>query len=133
LPASIVNQRLVVPRAGKPYVMVNEHFLYELMLPRLDRIRVDEPWYLATYPDVLVAVKAGTVTGAKMHYSRFGYYEHRLPHQVMVREQWYMSEYPDVKEAVAAQRFRSGQEHFELLGYREGRFPYPDFRLDFET
>jgi hypothetical protein len=131
--ASILNRKLVLPSDTVSYLSVNEHFMLELMLPLVDKIRVDEKWYLAAYSDVGAAVAAGTVTNAKMHYCRFGYYEHRMPYKVIVKESWYVNQYPDVKDAVAAKRFLSGQEHFELQGYREGRFPHPGFRLDVDA
>ncbi len=128
--ASILNRKLVVPSTRAAYFAVDEHFLVELMMPRVEKIRVDEKWYLAVHPDVGAAIESGAVAGAKAHYCRYGYYEHRMPYPVKVDENWYINEYPDVRAAVAAKSFQSGQEHFEMLGYREGRFPYPEFRLD---
>jgi len=128
--ATLINRKLVVPSSRKPFVAVDEHFLAELLMPRLEKVQVDEQWYLETYPDVLDAIQRGVVPGAKAHYCQYGYFENRMPHRILVDEPWYLSEYPDVRDGVVdAKDFASGQEHFERLGYREGRFPYRGFEL----
>lgn len=129
--AALGNQKLVVPSSKKPFVAVDEHFLQQLMLPLLDLIKVEETWYLKQYPDVEAAIINGVVPDAKTHYTRFGYFEHRLPYAIQINESWYLEEYPDIRDAVAAKAFTSGQHHFETVGYREGRFPYPGF--EFQT
>ena len=128
--ASILNRKLVVPSGKTPYLAVDEHFLVELMMPQVEKIRVDEKWYLTVHPDVNAAIASGVVSGAKAHYCRFGYYEHRMPHPIRVDEPWYINEYPDVRAAVSGKVFKSGQEHFDKMGYREGRIPYAEFRLE---
>jgi hypothetical protein len=127
--SSLINRKILVPSIKKPYLAVDEHFMMELMLPWVEKIRVDEKWYLSAYQDVETAIRSGVVAGAKPHYCRFGYYEHRMPYEIKVDEDWYLNEYADVKAAVATKHFNSGQAHFELLGYREGRFPHSGFRL----
>ena len=130
--ASLINRKLIVPSSKKPFLAVDEHFITQLLLPRLEKIQVDEEWYLTNYPDVSAAIKRGVVPTAKAHYCQSGYYEHRLPHRILVDESWYLTEYSDVKEGVVAKHFASGQEHFELLGFKEGRFPYRGFALEVE-
>ena len=127
--ASLINRKLVVQSSRKPFLAVDEHFFAQLLRPRLEKVFVDEAWYLATYPDVSEAIKHGVVPGAKAHFSLFGYYEHRMPHAITVDETWYLQEYPDVRDVVGSRHFASGQMHFELLDYREGRFPYPRFEF----
>ena len=128
--ASLINRKLVVPSTKKPFVAVDEHFMAQLLMPSLQRIKVDEPWYLSYYPDVGEAITSGVVPGAKAHYCRYGYFEHRMPQRILVDESWYLAEYPDVRDGVVdAKGFESGQDHFERLGYKEGRYPYPDFHL----
>ncbi len=128
--ASLINRKLIVPSSRKPFVAVDEHFVAQLLLPRLERIHVDESWYLTTYPDVGAAIARGVVPNAKAHYCHYGYYEHRMPHRIAVDEPWYLAEYPDVRGGVDAKDFASGQDHFERLGYKEGRYPYRGFALE---
>jgi hypothetical protein len=130
--ASLINRKLIVPSSKKPFLAVDEHFIAQLLMPGLEKIHVDEEWYLVAYPDVSAAIKRGVVPNAKAHYCQFGYYEHRMPHRVLVDEPWYLSEYPDVRDGVNAKHFASGQEHFELLGFKEGRVPYRGFELERE-
>jgi hypothetical protein len=128
--ATLINRKLLVPSSKKPFLAVDEHFLGQLMKPRLEKIYVDEEWYLRTYPDVNAAIMSGVVPNAKAHYCQFGFYEHRMPHRVLVDESWYLNEYPDVGEGVNAKYFASGQDHFEIFGYKEGRYPYQAFELE---
>lgn len=127
--ASLLNRKLLVPSARQPFVAVDVHFIVDLMMPMVEKVPVDVAWYLKTYPDVGTAIKKGVVADAVAHYCRFGYYEHRMPFEILVDEAWYLKEYPDVRDAVAAKELASGQTHFEQMGYREGRFPYADFDL----
>lgn len=128
--ASLVNQKIVVLSSASDYVAVNTHFLQACLRPLIGRIRVDERWYVETYPDVQQAITKRIVKDARDHYERFGYFEHRLPYPIKVQESWYIEQYPDVKEAIERGAFASGQVHFELNGYREGRIPYPHFELE---
>jgi hypothetical protein len=90
---------------------------------------LDERWYLQKYPDVRQAISKKIVSDAKDHFTRFGYFEHRLPYQIKVQEDWYLEQYPDIKKAIEEKDFKSGQEHFEIVGFREGRIPHPNFDL----
>jgi hypothetical protein len=65
--ASILNRKVVLQIEKVPYLSVDEQFLVELMLPLLNKIRVDEIWHLAAYPDLEAAVV-------------FGYREGRYPY-----------------------------------------------------
>ena len=128
--ATLINRKLVVPSSKKPFVAVDEHFMALLLMPRLERIEVDEEWYLNAYSDVVAAIERGVVPNAKAHYCKYGYFENRMPHRILVDEAWYLAEYPDVRSGVVDSKdFESGQDHFERLGYKEGRFPYRDFQL----
>jgi len=131
--ANLINRKLVLPSAQKTFLTVDEEFLTQLLKPRLEKIHVDEEWYLGAYPDVSAAIKNGVVPNAKAHYCQYGFYEHRMPHCVRVDENWYLTEYPDVREGVRAKHFASGQDHFELWGYREGRRPCEAFELEQDT
>jgi hypothetical protein len=128
--AGLLNQRIVVTSPDRDYIRVEKHFFIDCMLPSLQDIRVDEPWYLQTYPDVQRAIKMGVVPDPKSHYCRFGFYEHRMPYRIVIDESWYVAEYPDVRAAIASRQFSSGQAHFDMDGFREGRMPYPNFRLE---
>ena len=131
--ATLINRKLVVPSSKKPFVAVDEHFVAQLLMPRIEKIHVDDEWYLGAYPDIAAAIKRGVVPTSKSHYCQYGYYEHRMPHRILVDETWYLSEYPDVREAVVTHKhFASGQDHFALLGYKEGRIPYRGFQLELE-
>lgn len=127
--AFLINRKLAIPTPSADYIAVNQHFFYSLMKGFIDLIDVDNDWYVAHYPDVKEAIDLESVPGAREHYCRFGYYEHRLPYEIKVDEAWYTETYKDIGGAIARQDFASGQDHFESVGYREGRLPYPNFRL----
>jgi hypothetical protein len=128
--ASLLNQRIVVLAESDDYVAIDQHFFEAALRPFIRRIKIDERWYLATYPDVTRAIDRKTVRDARDHYERFGYFENRLPYPIEVKESWYANAYPDVKEAIARRDFPSAQTHFERNGFREGRVPYPGFEFD---
>lgn len=125
----LVNRKLVVPSSTSPYFAVEQHFFFNCMEKVIQRIYVDEEWYLARYPDVREAIKSKNVFDAKGHYIRFGYYEHRIPHQISVDTPWYLETYGDVRESIKREQFSSAEDHFETVGYKEGRLPYPGFQL----
>ena len=128
--ASLLNQKIIIPSAKGNYVAVERHFLNECLTPMIEKIKIDEEWYLRIHPDVREAIANGVVPNARSHYTRFGFYESRTPYRIVVDETWYLTEYPDVRSAIAQRHFESGQAHFDADGFREGRFPYPNFRLD---
>lgn len=95
----------------------------------INKIFVDESWYLDAHPDVADAVRQGVIKTAKDHYVAFGYTENRQPYNMTVEEDWYLDQYRDVREAVESGVFGSAQEHFNTVGYKEGRHPHPAFAL----
>jgi hypothetical protein len=128
--ASLLNEKRVVLSSRSNLVAVDRHLFVAVMVPTLSRIYVDESWYLDRFPDVQDALSKGIVKSAKDHYVRFGYYENRMPYQILVNENWYMEQYPDVGAAVRQEDFVSAQHHFEAIGFSEGRFPFPNFRFE---
>ena len=127
--ASLLNQRVVILSNSSDYLAIDRYFFNDSISPLIDRIRLDEQWYLIMYPDVKVAIDKKLVKDAKDHFMRFGYFEHRLPYRIEVQEEWYLEQYPDIKNAIEREEFASGQEHFENVGFREGRIPHPNFEL----
>lgn len=128
--ASLLNTKLVILSSSSPdYVALDRYFFQESLRPLIERIRVEPDWYSAKYPDVEDAISNKVVVDAGDHYRRFGYFEHRMPYQILVQEEWYLDQYSDVKEAVARRTFASGQAHFDFSGYREGRVPFANFSL----
>jgi hypothetical protein len=107
-----------------------EAFFSNCLIPLLEKVKVDENWYLEAYPDVRDAIASGVVPNVRAHYARFGFYEHRMPYRILVDEAWYLAEYADVRAAIAKKHFETGQAHFEADGFREGRFPYPNFQIE---
>ena len=127
--ADLLNQKIVLLSPKGNYIAVEWHFFVNSLGPKLETIKVNEEWYLKTYPDVRAAIDAQIVVNARAHYIRFGYFEHRMPYPISVNESWYVAEYPDIREAISKKIFASGQMHFNLDGFREGRCPSPDFKL----
>jgi hypothetical protein len=87
-------------------------------------LKVDEDWYLETYPDVSRAIAGGAVASARQHYVEDGYFEGRLPFAPEVDEAWYLSQHPDVADGVSTGRIASATYHFVHDGYKEGRRPH---------
>jgi hypothetical protein len=127
--ASLINRKLMLPSQKTNYIAVEMHFLSHALRDQVGKIFVDEEWYATQHPDVLQAIKDGTIETISEHYTLFGYYEHRMPYLIAVDETWYLTEYEDIAKAVKAGTFPSGQAHFEIAGYREGRVPYAHFKL----
>lgn len=125
--AGLLNQQIVVPAPDTDYVRVEKHFFIDCMFASLRDIKVDEPWYLQTYPDVQRAIKMGIVPDPKSHYCRFGFYEHRMPYRIVVDEQWYIAEYPDVRAAIASRQFGSGQATSIWMDSARDAFPIRTF------
>jgi len=127
--ASLLNQKILLLSDSSDYVAVDQYFFRDCLRPLIDKIQLDERWYLQKYPDVRQAISKKIVSDAKDHFIRFGYFEHRLPYHIKVQEDWYLEQYPDIKKAIEEKDFKSGQEHFEIVGFREGRIPHPNFDL----
>ena len=126
---SFVSRRILIPSERTNLVAVDKYFLVSLLRSQVERIYFDEAWYLSKYPDIRQAVESGKLASAKQHYVSDGYYEHRLPYEIIVDPTWYMKQYPDVKSAVSGRHFDDAQMHFETAGYREGREPFANFVL----
>ncbi len=126
---SLLGRKMVVPSTRTGYVAVDQFLFFELMARRLVDVPVDEAWYLKTYPDIKEAITAGAVQSAKHHYARFGYFEHRMPRNIVVDPIWYLEAHPDVGDAINKKVYVSPQEHYEIAGFREGRLPYAGFDL----
>jgi hypothetical protein len=126
--ATLLNKKLVVPSQKTSYVAVERQHFARLLEPHIERIRLDQDWYVQQYPDVRDAIDRGEFSSAAEHYVKVGYFEHRMPHAIEVEEAWYLEQYPDVRDAVASGIFATGQTHFTRVGFREGRFPHPNFR-----
>jgi hypothetical protein len=92
-------------------------------VPALNIGLVHEQWYLAQYPDVAEAVRAGKFRSGEHHYVAWGIMEGRLPRKPAVDEAWYLATYPDVASAVGCGRYASGRDHYVQDGWREGRRP----------
>ena len=127
--ASLLNQKIIILSDSSDYIAVDQFFFNESLYPLIDKIHLDEQWYLKKYPDVKQAIEKNVVKDVKEHFVRFGYFEHRLPYHIKVQEDWYLEQYSDISEAIDQKKFRSGQEHFESVGFREGRIPHPNFGL----
>ncbi len=126
--ATLLNKKLVIPSQKTSYLAVDKQHLSRVLQPHIERIKLDEAWYLSQYPDVREAIERGDFASASEHYINVGYYEHRMPRHILVEEAWYLEQYADVREAVANNVFASGQAHFAIAGFREGRFPHANFR-----
>ena len=127
--AALINRKLMLPSQKTNYMAVEMHYLSHAMRDQVGRIFVDEEWYAARHPDVLLAIQEGKIETVSEHYILYGYYEHRMPYLIEVDDAWYLDEYEDIAGAIKAGTFPSGQAHFEVAGYREGRIPYAHFRL----
>ncbi|NHN87434.1 glycosyltransferase [Acetobacter conturbans] len=89
----------------------------------------DEGWYLATCPDVVAAVEAGTYRSGFMHYVQEGYRE-RSPHWLF-SEKYYRTHTPDLTGAVLkSENLANGYDHYLAGGecdFRSGsRFFDPE-------
>jgi hypothetical protein len=128
--ADLLNRKIMLPSPKGDYIAVEWHFFLNCLIPHLEKIKIDEKWYLKTHPDVQKAIDAEIVPDARAHYVRFGFFEHRMPYRILVDESWYAAQYPDIREAISKRVFASGQAHFEIDGFREGRCPFSGFRLE---
>jgi hypothetical protein len=116
-------------QSGGRFLEVSEEALMAMLASLLDKVVVDEHWYLRTYRDVADAIQQGEYGSARDHYTRFGYFEDRLPREIRIDEEWYQGQYPDVREAIETGMVASGQQHFLDNGFREGRSPYAGWSL----
>jgi len=108
---------------------IGEAQFHDLIRLALRYIEFDEDWYRQRYRDVDAAVAAGQLGSGFEHYAQVGYFEGRLPRQIVVDEDWYVDSYTDVKGAIRRGKVDSAQEHFETYGLSEGRLPWAGWRL----
>ncbi|WP_429930380.1 radical SAM protein [Agrobacterium vitis] len=87
----------------------------------IERITVDEEWYLSQYPQVIPYISEGTYANASEHYRISGFFEGYLPYRAPVDPDWYSSKYEDVRLAIESGQEFSAERHFIAHGYREGR------------
>jgi len=126
--ATLRNQGLLVAE-NDTHFRIERGFLISIMAARLAKIKFDEAWYLAKYPDVKDAVKRGVLVSGREHYLSHGYYEHRMPVAITVNEKWYLQTYPDVADAIRSGVYKSAQAHFDIVGFRDGRLPFANFKF----
>src|SRR5262249_43350014 len=81
---ALLNQKIVILSNSSDYVAVDQYFFNDCLRPLIDKIQLDEQWYLQKYPDVRQAIARKAVKDARDHFVRFGYFEHRLPYQIKV-------------------------------------------------
>jgi len=127
--ASLSNLKILATHDNPQLLVVERHFLTRALERLVSTIYVDEKWYREKYIDIKLSIEQGVLKSAKDHYTRFGYYEHRMPYDIEIDDDWYLSQYPDVRAAVRREDFPCGQAHFESVGFREGRLPYANFNL----
>jgi hypothetical protein len=125
--STLVNTKLFIPSTKTQYTAVNRNYLIDLLKPTLRLIYVDSAWYIKTYKDIAPAIEAGKITSAEEHYVTCGFYEHRMPYEILVDEPWYRKQYPDIDAAVEQGVFENASRHFYVQGFREGRMPHADF------
>ncbi|WP_133123059.1 hypothetical protein [Methylobacterium frigidaeris] len=109
--------------------LIEQNMFYNIIRCLLEKVNVDEAWYLDRHQDVLMAIRNGDLKSAKDHYLRFGYFEGKLPYNIQVDENFYLNTYPDVKMAISSGDIPNAQTHFLMSGAEEGRMPYKDFSL----
>jgi hypothetical protein len=110
-------------------ISIHTQLFRALLRLALEHVRVDERYYLRSYPDVGVAIENGSFTDPRHHYVEFGYFEDRLPFKIDVDEEFYFRANPDIKAGVRGGLIPSAQVHFERHGYEEGRLPREGWSL----
>jgi len=110
-------------------IPVSNVLLAALLESLASRVRVDEEWYLAAYPDIAEAIADGKFDNARHHYLKFGYIENRLPRFIPVDEAFYRASNRDIAEKLRLGQLPSAQLHFEQFGFKEGRLPAKGWRL----
>jgi hypothetical protein len=129
---TILNSRLKFDGIGKKgrRVSLDESLFMEIIRAAITSPKVlDEEFYLSRSPDVMEAIKNGSIKSAHEHFAGTGYFEGRLPRPIFVDQAYYIKANPDVDRALKSGQIASAQEHFELVGYREGRMPYDGFSV----
>jgi hypothetical protein len=120
----------VGPKSEEAKVLaIEEAQFHDLIRVALRCIEFDEHWYRQRYRDVDNAVAGGQLGSGFEHYAKVGYFEGRMPRQIVVDEDWYVESYTDVKGAIRRGKVDSAQEHFETYGLSEGRLAWAGWRL----
>jgi len=118
-----------IPDGKRRIIELSETRLKEILTFVASHIVVDADWYLEFYRDVQEAIRRGESSSAKDHYTKYGYFEDRMPRAFKVDAKWYLSEYPDVADAIRSGLVESPQHHFERDGFKEGRRAHRDWVL----
>jgi hypothetical protein len=113
------------PTRGHLRVDIAREDFLRLIKTILIAVPVDEAWYRATYPVVAKVIDDGEFPSARSHYAERGYFDNRLPFDIVVDEEWYVSRYEHVRTGLDLGVARSAQDHFIRLGYTEGCRPTP--------
>jgi hypothetical protein len=87
-------------------------------------IPIDEKYYFSQYPDIQQAVEAGEISGAAQHYVEHGFYEDRLPCDILIDENDYLARYPDIADGIKSGDVESATDHWLRFGRYEGRVAY---------
>lgn len=123
-PFEVIKQKVkLIGTNGKGRVDMRYQDFTDLLKLILRSVNVSEAWYLAQYPDVAEAIKAGSYKSAKHHFVEEGYFEGRIPYEFSIDEAWYASTYADVAAGIKTGAITSAKEHFRAHGYKEGRLP----------
>ena len=90
----------------------------------------NEEGYLHANPDVADALRKGVIDDPRVHYIKFGYFEHRRGATPEVDESWYRRTYKDVGAGISSGLVASAGEHFDAIGCIEGRSPSAAYEVD---
>jgi hypothetical protein len=104
-------------------VGIPTQLLKELLRIVASTLPFELDFYLATYPDIREAYKAGRIADPRTHFIEAGYMEGRFGSKPNVDENYYRNTYPDVEAAIAAGELNSALEHYLRGGAFEGRLP----------
>lgn len=112
---------------GAKKLIIDEWLFESICDSAVQTIEVDEEWYCDAYPDVKAAIKAGEIASCKVHFTKYGYKEGRLPFRIVVDQPFYLRSNSDVLLAIGGGAFANAQDHFDRAGHLEGREPYENF------
>ena len=123
-------KKLIVPHSDSDNVILPKELFRRLLTGALKNAKIfDEDFYVAANFDIGAAIRSNKITSGAEHYFLAGYFEDRLPRQLIVDEEFYLENNPDVFAAIKKMRIRSAQEHFEFSGFKEGRVPFKGFSM----
>jgi len=126
VPFAELKPRLQVnPRRGRLLVDVEIDDFLDLVKQILRAVPVDEAWYRNIYPAAAKSIDSGTFASANDHYAGLGYFEGRLPFDIVVDDAWYVSRYDHVRAGLERGVASSAKDHFMRVGYTEGCRPTP--------